>query len=68
MSKYLTKSTETYRIDSEEEVISFQEEVRQDSSFEVSKFQWSHKITKKDDYYKVVVEKTFIEDDYFEGE
>lgn len=65
MSKYLLKSVETYRIDSEPEVLQFQEEVRNDNHFELNKFQWTHKITKKDDFYNVVIEKRFFDEEDF---
>lgn len=66
MSKFLKKSVETYRIDTEEEVLQFQEEIRNDNTFDLTKFQWSHKITKSDDYFQVSVEKTFYTDEDFE--
>lgn len=61
MSRYLTKTTEVYNIDTEAEVMAFQEEVREAHEYEVAKFQWTHKITKNDDYYLVAVEKKYYE-------
>ena len=61
MSRFLNKAVETYILDTEEEVMKFQEEVRKAPDFIVNKFSWKHKETKKDDYYIVTVEKTYNE-------
>lgn len=61
MSKFLNKAVETYIIDTEEEVMAFQEEVRMANDYIVNKFSWKHKETKKEDYYIVAVEKTYNE-------
>lgn len=59
MSRSLIKAVETYRVDSEEEVVTFHDELRSDNEYELTKFQWTHKVTKNDDFYSVVATKVF---------
>lgn len=64
MSKYLIKTVETYRVDSEEEANTAIVEAKQDSTFELSKYQCEYKEKKikgevVDSYYLVTFTKTF---------
>ena len=49
MSKYLIKTAETYRIDTEEEVEIFLSEVKTDTSFELVSYTSTKKTTKDDE-------------------
>ena len=59
MSRFLNKSVETYIVDTEDEVMELQEEVRNARDFIVKKFNWAHKETKTADYYLVTIEKIY---------
>lgn len=63
MSKKIIKSIETFLIDTEKEVLIFQDQVRDHPEFELIKFQWIHKIKKDDDYYLVTIEKKYYNDE-----
>lgn len=64
MSKYLIQTTEVYRVDSEPEVENLIAEAKEDSTFDVIKYNCEHKERKLkgeviDDYYKVSIVKGF---------
>ena len=64
MSKYLIQTTEVYRVDSEPEVENLIAEAKEDSTFDVIKYNCEHKERKQkgdiiDDYYKVSIVKGF---------
>jgi len=64
MSKYLIQTTEVYRVDTEPEVENLIAEAKEDSTFDVIKYNCEHKERKLkgeviDDYYKVSIVKGF---------
>lgn len=64
MSKYLLKTVETYRVDSEEEADKLIMEAKEDSVYTLEKFSSQYKTRKAkgeiiDDYYKVILTKSF---------
>lgn len=64
MSKYLIQTTEVYRVDSEPEVENLIAEAKEDTTFDVIKYNCEHKERKSkgdivDDYYKVSIIKGF---------
>lgn len=64
MSKYLIQTTEVYRVDSEPEVENLIAEAKEDTTFDVVKYNCEHKERKSkgeviDDYYKVSIVKGF---------
>jgi hypothetical protein len=64
MSKYLIQTTEVYRVDTEPEVENLIAEAKEDSTFDVIKYNCEHKERKQkgdviDDYYKVSIVKGF---------
>lgn len=64
MSKYLIQTTEVYRVDSEPEVENLIAEAKEDTTFDVIKYNCEHKERKSkgdiiDDYYKVSIVKGF---------
>jgi hypothetical protein len=64
MKRYLTKTTETYRLNTEAEVETFLKELKSDSSFELSKYTSTKKQVKAkgevvDEYIKFEVTKIF---------
>lgn len=64
MSKYLIQTTEVYRVDSEPEVENLIAEAKEDTTFDVIKYNCEHKERKLkgeviDDYYKVSIVKGF---------
>lgn len=64
MSKYLIQTTEVYRVDSEPEVENLIAEAKEDTTFNVIKYNCEHKERKSkgdiiDDYYKVSIVKGF---------
>lgn len=48
--KILNKVTEKYKFDTYSEITEFEAEEIKCSEYEVTKFSWAHKTTKKDDY------------------
>lgn len=64
MSKYLIQTTEVYRVDTEPEVENLIAEAKEDTTFNVVKYNCEHKERKQkgeviDDYYKVSIVKGF---------
>ena len=64
MSKYLISTTETYRIDTENETMKAIEEAKQDSSYILGKYISEHKERKSkgeviDEYWKLTLTKLF---------
>lgn len=64
MSKYLISTSETYRVDTEEEAKNLIEEAKVDSSFQLAKYISEYKVRKQkgeiiDEFYKVVLTKNF---------
>ena len=64
MSKYLIKTTEVYRVDTENEVEAFLNEAKNDSQYELVKYSSQHKELKKqgeilDDWFQVQLVKGF---------
>ena len=64
MSKYLIQTTEVYRVDTEPEVENLIAEAKEDTTFNVIKYNCEHKERKQkgeiiDDYYKVSIVKGF---------
>lgn len=64
MSIYLTKVTEQYRIDTEQEVDNFLNEQKQEKTFEVVKSSSEKKVVKAkgeiiDEFYRVTIVKEF---------
>ena len=64
MSKYLISTSETYRVDTEEEAKNLIEEAKVDSSFQLAKYTSEYKVRKQkgeiiDEFYKVVLTKNF---------
>lgn len=64
MSKFLVSTVETYRVDSDEEAKNLIEEAKKSSMFELGKYSSEYKIRSAkgeivDEYYKVVLTKTF---------
>lgn len=64
--KVLNKVTEKYKFDTYSEITEFESEEVKCSEYEVTKFSWAHKSTKKDDYYECTIEKTYYDENYFE--
>lgn len=64
MSKYLLKTVETYRVDTEEEADALIDEAKKDNVYALEKFSSQYKTRKSkgeviDDYYKVILTKSF---------
>lgn len=64
MAKYLVSTTETYRVDSEEEAARLIEEAKNDNSYVLSKYSSVHKERKQkgeiiDQYERVTLVKVF---------
>lgn len=64
MSKFLVSTVETYRVDSDEEAKNLIEEAKKSSMFELGKYSSEYKTRSAkgeivDEYYKVVLTKTF---------
>ncbi len=64
MSKYLVSTTETYRVDSENEATRAIEEAKKDNSYTLSKYTNEHKERKSkgeviDEYWKLTLTKNF---------
>lgn len=64
MSKFLVSTVETYRVDSDEEAKTLIEEAKKSSMFELGKYSSEYKTRSAkgeivDEYYKVVLTKTF---------
>ena len=64
MSKYLIQTTEVYRVDTEIEVENLIAEAKEETIFDVVKYNCEHKERKQkgdvvDDYYKVSIVKSF---------
>ena len=64
MSKFLINTTETYRVDSDEEAKKLIEEAKVNSMFELGKYSSEYKEKRSkgeiiDSYYKVTLVKTF---------
>lgn len=64
MSKYLIQTTEVYRVDTEAEVENLIAEAKEETIFDVVKYNCEHKERKLkgeviDDYYKVSIIKSF---------
>lgn len=64
MSKYLVSTTETYRIDTENEATKAIEEAKQDGSYVLGKYTSEHKERKSkgeviDEYWKLTLTKLF---------
>lgn len=59
MSKYLLKTTEVFRVDSESEAELLIEETKADSSFELTDYSVKKKTTKDDEYFLVTFKKKF---------
>lgn len=64
MAKYLVSTTETYRIDTENEATKAIEEAKQDSSYILGKYTNEHKERKSkgevvDEYWKLTLTKNF---------
>lgn len=64
MSKYLIKTTEVYRVDTESEVEAFLNEAKNDNQYELVKYSSQHKELKKqgevlDDWFQVQLVKAF---------
>ena len=64
MSKYLIQTTEVYRVDTETEVENLIAEAKEETIFDVVKYNCEHKERKLkgeviDDYYKVSIVKSF---------
>lgn len=64
MSKFLVSTVETYRVDSDEEAKNLIEEAKKSSMFELGKYSSEYKTRSTkgeiiDEYYKVVLTKTF---------
>ena len=64
MSKYLLKTVETYRVDTEEEADKLITEAKENSVYALEKFSSQYKTRKSkgeviDDYYKVILTKSF---------
>ena len=67
MSKYLIKTTEIYRVDTESEVEAFLNEAKNDSQYELVKYSSQHKEHKKqgevlDDWFQVQLVKAFTDE------
>ena len=64
MSKYLVNTTETFRVDTLEEVERLQEEVKSDHRYETASFTYKSKCSKSkgeivDEWYQVTIKKKF---------
>lgn len=64
MAKYLTTVTETYRVDTENEVEELIENAKNDGTFELKKYNREYKVRKKggeviDEYFAVSLVKCF---------
>ena len=64
MSKYLVSTTETYRVDTENEAAKAIEEAKQDGSYVLGKYTSEHKERKSkgeviDEYWKLTLTKLF---------
>ena len=64
MSKYLTTTVETYRVDSELEAVNLIEEAKRDKTYILGKYTNEHKERKSkgeviEEYYKVTLTKIF---------
>lgn len=67
MSKYLITTTEVYRVDTEGEVETLITEAKEDSNFNLVKYNREHKERKKngevvDEWYKVTLVKGFTDE------
>ena len=67
MSKYLIKTTEVYRVDTENEVEAFLNQAKNDSQYELVKYSAQHKERKKqgevlDDWFQVQLVKAFTDE------
>lgn len=65
--KYLLKSTEEYRVSTQEEATQLIEEAKQESGYILQKYGSQHKERKQkgeviDDYFKVTLVKTFTDE------
>lgn len=65
--KYLIQTTETYRVDTEDQVKEMIEEAKADGRFQLSKYTSQHKEKKTkgevvDEWYKVTFTKTFTDE------
>lgn len=59
MSKFLVRTVETYRVDSENEAAAAIEEAKHDRKFQLAKYTNEYKETKDDAYYKLTLTKDF---------
>lgn len=62
MAKYLLRTTEVYRVDSELEATRLIEEAKKDNTYELIKYTNEHKVKKEDEYEKVSLVKQFNEE------
>lgn len=67
MSKYLISTTETYRVDYENEVDALIEEAKQDNKFELTKYNCQHRELKQkgevvDQWFKVTLNKVMTDE------
>ena len=62
MAKYLLRTTEVYRVDSELEATRLIEEAKKDNTYELIKYTNEHKVKKEDEYEKVSLVKEFNEE------
>ena len=66
MSKYLCKTVETYRVDTEEEANFLIEDNKNQTTFELIKYSSEYKTRKSkgeiiDEYFKITLEKSFCD-------
>lgn len=59
MARYLINVTETYRVDSENEVAEMIEQAKKEPSYELTKYNCVHKMTKEDEWYRLSMTKAF---------
>ena len=62
MAKYLLRTTEVYRVDTELEASRLIEEAKKDNTYELIKYTNEHKVKKEDEYEKVSLVKEFNEE------
>ena len=62
MAKYLLRTTEVYRVDTELEATRLIEEAKKDNTDELIKYTNEHKVKKEDEYEKVSLVKEFNEE------
>ena len=62
MAKYLLRTTEVYRVDTELEATRLIEEAKKDNTYELIKYTNEHKVKKEDEYEKVSLVKEFNEE------